>query len=69
MTYIPIVLLAVLFCMGLPIAFSLIVCCIPYFLSDQYLSASIIIQKMITNTESVSLMAVPFFIIAGAIMN
>lgn len=69
MTYIPIILLAVLFCMGLPIAFSLIVCCIPYFLSDQYLSASIIIQKMITNTESVSLMAVPFFIIAGAIMN
>ena len=69
MTYIPVILLAILFGAGIPVAFALIIGCIPYFMADPYLGADIIIQKMITNTESISLMAVPFFIIAGAIMN
>ncbi len=69
MTFVPIILLALLFILGVPVAFALIVACIPYFLADPNLSAPIIVQKMITNTESVSLMAIPFFVTAGAIMN
>jgi tripartite ATP-independent transporter DctM subunit len=69
MMLLPIILLAILFVLGIPVAFSLIIGCIPYFLTDPFLSAQVIVQKMITNTESVSLMAIPFFITAGSIMN
>jgi tripartite ATP-independent transporter DctM subunit len=69
MTFLPIILLAVLFALGVPVAFALIIGCIPYFLADPFLSAKIIVQKLVANTESVSLMAIPFFIVAGSIMN
>ena len=69
MTFIPIILLGILFILGVPVAFALVICCIPYFIADVNLSSQIIIQKLITNTESVSLMAIPFFVTAGAIMN
>ncbi len=69
MTFVPVILLALLFMLGLPVAFALIVGCIPYFISDPNLSTQVIIQKLVSNTESVSLMAVPFFITAGSIMN
>jgi len=69
MTFLPIILLAILFVLGVPVAFALIIGCIPYFLSDPFLSVQVIVQKLITNTESVSLMAIPFFITAGSIMN
>ena len=69
MTFVPVILLAVFFMLGLPVAFALIVGCIPYFMSDPMLSSQVIVQKLITNTESVSLMAIPFFVTAGSIMN
>lgn len=69
MTFVPILLLGVFFVAGIPVAFALIIGCIPYFIADPMLSVQVIIQKMITNTESVSMMAIPFFVTAGAIMN
>ena len=53
----------------MPVAYAMICCVIPYFIADPYMSANIIIQRMVANTESTSMMAAPFFIIAGAIMN
>lgn len=65
----PLLILFACFLMGLPIGFSLIISVIAYFAADPYLSFNIIIQRMVSSTESVSLMAIPFFVTAGAIMN
>lgn len=65
----PLVILLACFLIGLPIGFSLIISVIAYFALDPYLSLTIIIQRMVSSSESVSLMAIPFFVMAGAIMN
>lgn len=65
----PLLILLACFLIGLPIGFSLILSVIAYFASDPYLSFNIIVQRMVSSTESVSLMAIPFFVTAGAIMN
>ena len=69
MNFLPIILLAICFLLGVPIAFSLIIACIPYFLMDGFISVQVIVQRRVSNTESVSLMAIPFFVLAGSIMN
>ena len=69
MTLWPVALLAVLFIIGVPVAFAMMIAVIPYFLLDPYIAANVVAQKLIGNCESVSLMAVPFFIAAGSIMN
>ena len=69
MTFLPLIILAICFALGMPVAYAMICCVIPYFIADPYMSANIIIQRMVANSESTSMMAAPFFIIAGAIMN
>ncbi len=69
MTLWPIFVLLVLFFLGIPCSFAMIMVCIPYFLSDPYIQATVIAQKLLASCESQSLMAIPFFITAGAIMN
>ena len=69
MNFIPCIILAICFALGVPVAFSLILACIPYFVMDPYISINVIIQRMVANAESTSLMAVPLFIVAGSIMN
>lgn len=69
MTLWPVIGVLVLFFMGVPCAFAMMMVCIPYFLADPYMSATVIAQKMLASCESQSLMAIPFFITAGAIMN
>ncbi len=69
MTLWPIVAVLVLFFLGIPCSFAMMMVCIPYFLSDPYISATVITQKMLASCESQSLMAIPFFITAGSIMN
>lgn len=68
MNFLPILILFVCFISGMPAAFALIIATIPYFLITDGVSLSIIIQKMVANTESMSLMAIPFFVVAGSIM-
>ncbi len=69
MNLFPILILAVCFALGIPVAYSMCIAVIPYFLADPYIASSVIIQRMVSNSESPSMMAVPFFIIAGCIMN
>ena len=69
MNLIPVVILALCFAFGMPVAFALILACIPYFIVDPYISTTVIIQRMISNTETVSMMAAPFFIFAGCVMS
>lgn len=69
MTLWPILILLLFFALGVPVAFAMMLAVIPYFLADPYIATSVIAQKLIGNCESISLMAVPFFIVAGSIMN
>lgn len=68
MTIWPMILVLVLFFLGLPCGFAMLIGSIPYFLSDPFMSIAVVAQKMIANCESTSLLAIPFFITAGSIM-
>lgn len=68
MTIWPLIVLLILFFLGIPCSFAMIAVCIPYFLADPYISATVIAQKLLSSCESQSLMAIPFFITAGSIM-
>ena len=63
------IVVLILFFLGIPCSFAMMLLCIPYFLSDPYIQATVITQKLLASCESQSLMAIPFFITAGAIMN
>lgn len=69
MTIWPMILVLVLFFLGIPCSFAMMIVTIPYFLADPYISATVIAQKLLASCESQSLMAIPFFITAGSIMN
>ena len=67
------VLIAVLFgvflVVGLPIAFALMLASIPVFVLTGAMPTTVAIQKMVTALENFPLLAVPFFILAGNLMN
>ena len=69
MTAWPMLVVLALFFLGVPCSFAMMIVCIPYFLADQYIQATVVAQKLLASCESQSLMAIPFFITAGAIMN
>lgn len=54
---------------GIPVAFSLALASIPVFILTGTMPPTIAIQKMVTATQSFPLLAVPFFILAGNLMN
>ena len=54
---------------GLPIAWALIACGIALMLHLDYFNAQIIAQNMILGTDNFILLAIPFFILAGELMN
>ncbi len=55
--------------LGMPIAFALIICGIALMLQIGLFDSQIIAQNVINGADSFPLMAVPFFILAGEIMN
>jgi len=69
MNFIPLFILVLLFIIGFPIGFALMLCVVPYFAMQTGTNMDIIIQRFIASTESTSLLAIPFFITAGSIMN
>jgi tripartite ATP-independent transporter DctM subunit len=70
MAYIPIIILFVLFALNVPVAFSLLVATISYFLFiNTQLPVDMIFQRLVSSAESFPLLAVPFFITAGSVMN
>ncbi|MBS1116711.1 MAG: dicarboxylate transporter, DctM subunit, partial [candidate division NC10 bacterium] len=60
--------MAGLLTLGLPIAFSLGLAACVFFLSAPGVSPAFMIQRMVATTEAFPLLAVPFFIFAGAVM-
>ena len=70
MSYLPIILMFVLFALGVPVAFSLITAALSYFLFiNNSMPVNLIFQRLISSAESFPLLAVPFFITAGSVMN
>ena len=69
MEYLPVVMLFVLFSINVPVAFGIAISALTYFFIAQGLPLSIFIQKLVSATFSFPLLAVPFFITAGTIMN
>lgn len=67
------VLIAVLFALfllvGMPVAFALALAAFPVFVLTGAMPPTVAIQKMVTATQSFPLLAVPFFILAGNLMN
>ncbi len=69
MDFLPLILLFACFIMGIPVGFSMLICVIPYFFIIGSTPMDIIVQRFIASTESPALLAIPFFILAGCIMN
>ena len=65
------VLLSFLFCLliEIPVAFAMGLSSLFYILVNGKITIGIILQKMVGGTDSFALMAVPFFILAGELMN
>jgi tripartite ATP-independent transporter DctM subunit len=60
---------AVLLIFGLPIAFALGLAGMAYVLLNTQLPLLVVFQRMFTSLDSFPFMAIPFFILAGALMN
>ncbi len=54
---------------GLPVAFALALASFPVFVLTGTMPPTVAVQKMVTATQSFPLLAVPFFIFAGNLMN
>ena len=63
------VLFTVFLIIGMPVAFALGLASIPVFVVSGAMPPTVVIQKMVTATQSFPLLAVPFFIFAGNLMN
>ncbi|MEO1986887.1 MAG: TRAP transporter large permease [Martelella sp.] len=69
MGLIPVAIMLALFLLNTPIALGIAMAALSFFLMSSGLPISSFIQKMASSTESFPLLAVPFFIFAGTIMN
>ena len=68
--YLPIIIALVLYFTGIPIAYALLAGTLYYFgFVDTTSKTYLLLQKFITATQSFPLLAIPFFIMAGSIMN
>jgi len=69
-SFIPIIIVFVLYFSSLPIAFSLFGATVFYFgFMDATSPTALLLQRFVTSTQSFPLLAIPFFVMAGSIMN
>lgn len=70
MAFLPVVVVFVLYFSGIPIAFALFAATLLYFgVLNTGSPTDLILQKFITSTQSFPMLAIPFFVMAGSIMN
>ena len=68
--FLPILIVFVLYFSGMPVAFALFAAALFYFgVIDTSSPVDLIFQKFITSAQSFPLLAIPFFVMAGSIMN
>lgn len=63
------VLFLVLLMAGMPLAFAVGVAGVSYFLTSDFLPLTVAVQRISSTSQNFPLMAVPFFILAGQLMN
>ena len=63
------ILFFVFLIVNIPVAFALALATIPVFLVGNYMPPTVAVQRMYDATQSFPLLAVPFFILAGNLMN
>jgi len=63
------VLFFILLAIGVPVAFALGLATVPVFMVGDYMPLTVAMQRMYGATQSFPLLAVPFFILAGNLMN
>lgn len=70
MAFLPVLIVFLLYFSGIPIAYALFAAALFYFgIIDTSSPMDLILQKFITSTQSFPLLAIPFFVMAGSIMN
>jgi len=69
MEYLPALLMFALFVLDIPIAFGMAIAALSFFIFADGLPLRVFVQKFVQSTDSFPLLAVPFFICAGSIMN
>lgn len=70
MIYIPILIVFILYFSGIPIAYALFGASIVYFtFFDAGMPPDLVLQKFVTSASSFPLLAIPFFVMAGSVMN
>ncbi|WP_434360532.1 TRAP transporter large permease [Parasalinivibrio latis] len=69
MDYLPVVVLFALFAANVPVAFALAIAGLSFFLLSSGIQHQIFIQRFVSVTHSFPLLAIPFFIMTGVIMN
>ncbi|MBR0662965.1 TRAP transporter large permease [Roseomonas hellenica] len=65
----PSLLLVLLFALNVPVAFAIAISALSFFFLADGLPIDIFFQKMVAATDSYPLLAVPFFVLAGSLMN
>lgn len=63
------IIFIILLLINVPLGFTIGISSITYYLLESNLPTSIAVQRMVTTTQSFPLLAVPFFVIAGNLMN
>ena len=69
MDWIPAIVMFVLFALNVPVAFAIGIAAVSFFLLAQGVQIEAFIQRLVAVTHSFPLLAVPFFILTGVIMN
>ncbi|MCE0492421.1 TRAP transporter large permease [Vibrio salinus] len=65
----PISALLILFAIGIPVAFCIFLATLSYFLINNHLPMIMLVQRLAGGLDSVTLLAIPFFVMAGVFMN
>ncbi|XAW87372.1 TRAP transporter large permease subunit [Vibrio sp. CDRSL-10 TSBA] len=65
----PVSVLLLFFALGIPVAFCIFIATLSYFLINDNLPIMILIQRLAGGLDSVTLLAIPFFVMAGVFMN
>ena len=69
MIFLPVLIFFFLLCIRIPVAFSIAIGALSFFILDSGIPTYTFIQRLISPTLSFPLLAVPFFIMTGVIMN
>lgn len=70
MAYLPVIILFILFLIGVPVGISMLIAAFVYFaFINDSMSLMLVAQKMVSANESFTLLAVPFFVTIGSVMN